>query len=146
MSFQALHVCFLPRFSSRVVLVRGCSPALLLTGPFSHTTSNLLREGICFQLPSTAAAPLSQSEAPLSCSCSLGHHHGSDAPIPCTRGGSQGTEGEVPRGGRTQIHRHQSSLPNFRHALGFYRDPLGSPCSSTSRARWHPSSPGSPEL
>lgn len=22
------------------------------------------------------------------------------------------------------IHRHQSSLPNFRHSLGFYRDPL----------------------
>lgn len=71
---------FLPRFSSRVVLVRVCSPALLLTGPFSHIPSNLLWEGICFQLPLTPAAPPSQSEAPLSCSCFLGYHHGSDAP------------------------------------------------------------------
>lgn len=113
------------------MLVRACSPALLLTGPFSPTTSNLLQEEICFQLPSTAAAPLSQSEAPWSYSCSLGHHHGSDAP-PSLRLGMVH---------KAQRRRHQSSLPNFRHSLGFYRDPLGSPCSSTSRTRWHLSSP-----
>lgn len=112
------------------VLVRDCSPALLLTGPFSPTTSSLLQEEICFQQPSTAAAPLSQSEALWSCSCSLGHHHGSDAPLPCTRGwltrhGGGGT----------------SPLCLILGTLGFYRDPLGSPCSFTSRTRWHLSSP-----
>lgn len=62
-------------------------------------------------------------------------------PFPGPGNGPQGTEEKVPRGGCTHIHRHQSSLPNFRHSVGFYRDPLGSPCSSTSRTRWHPSSP-----
>lgn len=73
-------------FQQRSAGQRGCSPTLLPTGPFSPTISNTLGEEICFQLPSTDAALPSRSEASWSCSCSLGHHHGGDVPLPCTRG------------------------------------------------------------
>lgn len=113
---------------------RGCSPTLLSTGPFSPTTSNTLREEICFQLPSADTALLSRSEP----SWSLGHHRGGDVPLPCIRGWSHEA---WRRRHPAQIRRRRSPLPNFRHLLGFYRDLLGSSCSSASKTRWHPSSP-----